>query len=120
MEDRIRTDQQEPRDTPTPRDGAIPCITWALAVEPTLLPSIPVLPKLNNETSAEQKPTQLIQVAGLDNHLIGLTNEGHVLIFGSLDNETTAPRGTWQYVRTPSAPTPTDEVIDTGPAARVQ
>jgi SCF-associated factor 1 len=89
-------------------------------VEPTRLPSIPVLPELTNETSTEQKPTQLIQIAGLDNHIVGLTNKGHVLIFDLLDNEMTVPRGTWQYVRISTASTLTDEVIDTGSAARVQ
>jgi SCF-associated factor 1 len=79
-------------------DGTIPCVPWALDLHPTRLPSIPALPDLDTHASGKQKPTQLIQVAGLDKHLIGLTNKGHVLMFDSLDNETEFATGRWQYV----------------------
>ena len=121
MDTRIQTEmnQQDNRNTSAPRDGGIPCATWALDLEPTRLPSIPALPHLASGESAEQKPTHLIQIAGLDNHLIGLTNKGHVLMFGSLDNEMTISRGHWQYVGLFLNLTD-DKVIYTRAAARVQ
>lgn len=112
---------QKGRDASTPRDGAIPCVPWALDLEPKRLPSIPPLPDLANGASIEQKPTQLIQVAGLDGCLIGLTNKGHVLIFGSLDNEVAASRGSWKYVRRALSSSSIDNrTIDTRVATRVQ
>jgi len=86
------------RDASAPRDGAIPCVPWESDLEPLRLPSLPLLPDLANGVSAEQWPTQLIQVAGLDGHLVALTNKGHVLIFSSLDNEIVASRGNWKYL----------------------
>jgi len=78
--------------------GEIPCVTWALDVNPVMLPSIPSLPSLTNEDNDNQELTRLIKIAGLDCHLIGLTNKGHVLKFGPLDDEETAPQGRWQYL----------------------
>ncbi|KAF5378889.1 hypothetical protein D9615_006986 [Tricholomella constricta] len=77
-------------------DKTIPCVTWDLNEDPVRLPSIPPLPELTEES--EEKPTQLIQIAGLDGHIIGLTNKGHVLKFGSLDSKATFTRGNWQYL----------------------
>jgi SCF-associated factor 1 len=101
MDTLIETEMSQQRisSASPPSDGAIPCVPWALDLHPTRLPSMPPLPDLASEGSGKQKPTQLIKVAGLDNHLIGLTNKGHVLIFDSLDNEIEVLRGRWQYVR---------------------
>ena len=81
------------------KDNVIPCIIWDLDVMPTRLPSIPPLPDLVNTGDIKKAdPTQLIQIAGFDNHIVGLTNNGHVLKFGSLHDETGVPRGRWEYV----------------------
>ncbi|KAI0272360.1 RCC1/BLIP-II [Gloeopeniophorella convolvens] len=83
-------------------DRRIPCVTWPLRADPTRLPPIPRLPELknvelsDNETAPE---TMLIKIAAFDNHLIGLTNKGHVLKFGDLSNETSlSVSGRWQYL----------------------
>ncbi|KAL0953835.1 hypothetical protein HGRIS_005012 [Hohenbuehelia grisea] len=78
-------------------DGVIPCITWELSMDPFRLPSLPSLPKLSNSGSAENEP-RLIKIAALDQHIIGLTNQGHVLKYGSLQDETKAVRGRWEYL----------------------
>lgn len=108
METRIRSEmnRDDASDTLSPRsrNGAIPCVPWELDLAPTRLPSIPALPDLFGRTDSG-KPTQLIKVAGLDNLLIGLTNKGHVLAFGSLHNETSASRANWQYVNIPVSST---------------
>ncbi|PPQ67894.1 hypothetical protein CVT26_007094 [Gymnopilus dilepis] len=81
------------------KDNVIPCITWDLDVMPTRLPSIPPLPDLVNTGDIKKAdPTQLIQIAGFDNHIVGLTNNGHVLKYGSLHDETGVPRGRWEYL----------------------
>lgn len=82
----------------------VPCVTtWALRADPLMIPPIPQLPELENTgISHEEKPkmTTLIKIAAFDNHIIGLTNKGHVLKFGDLSNETSFDRSTrWQYVR---------------------
>ncbi|KAG5637293.1 hypothetical protein H0H81_005088 [Sphagnurus paluster] len=79
-------------------DDTIPCVTWELAADPVRLPSLPILPDLHTHGDDDEKPTQLIEIAGLDGHLIGLTNKGHVLKFGNLDSETTSSQGRWEYL----------------------
>ncbi|KAF9461207.1 regulator of chromosome condensation 1/beta-lactamase-inhibitor protein II [Collybia nuda] len=79
-------------------DDVIPCATWDLDIDPVQLPSIPSLPALNVGAFDEDKPTRLVKLAGLDCHIIGLTNKGHVLKFGSLDDELSASRGNWEYL----------------------
>jgi len=79
---------------------SIPCITWNLHMDPTRLPSLPPLPTLPE--AVDQQETDdgiyLIQIAGLDNNIIGLTNKGHVLKYGHLEDETTVSSGRWEYV----------------------
>lgn len=77
----------------------IPCITWGLDMMPTRLPRIPALPELANARNGQKsKSVELIQIASFDNHIIGLTNHGHVLKFGALHDETGVPHGRWEYV----------------------
>jgi hypothetical protein len=47
-----------------------------------------------------EEDTKLIKIACFDNNLIGLTNQGHVLRFSSLENEleSSRARGAWSYV----------------------
>jgi SCF-associated factor 1 len=86
-------------------DHCIPCVTWSLRADPMGIPHIPQLPELESTgISQEEKSetTTLIKIAAFDNHLIGLTNKGHVLKFGDLSNENSFDRRTrWQYVRSP-------------------
>jgi SCF-associated factor 1 len=81
----------------------IPCFAWPLRADPLRIPPIPELPELNHTGSLQEKETEmttLIKIAAFDNHLIGLTNKGHVLKFGDLSNEDSFDRRTrWQYVR---------------------
>ncbi|KAK7056409.1 hypothetical protein VNI00_002964 [Paramarasmius palmivorus] len=74
----------------------IPSVAWELDVDPVLLPSLPPLPPLNQETN--QQNFRLIQIAAYDNRLVGLTNGGHVLMFDSLDGENTVQNGSWHYL----------------------
>ncbi|TFK39864.1 regulator of chromosome condensation 1/beta-lactamase-inhibitor protein II [Crucibulum laeve] len=79
-------------------DGVIPCIPWDVNIAPFRLPSIPILPELPS-TGKEQKPLpQLIQIAGFDRHIVGLTDNGHVLKFGPLDNIERAGHASWEYL----------------------
>ncbi|KAI0251809.1 RCC1/BLIP-II [Lactifluus subvellereus] len=83
-------------------DHCIPCVTWALRADPLMIPPIPQLPELENtgiSREEKSKMTTLIKIAAFDNHLIGLTNKGHVLKFGDLSNEESFDRSTrWQYL----------------------
>ncbi|KAG5647470.1 hypothetical protein DXG03_009401 [Asterophora parasitica] len=80
-----------------PDTNTIPCETWDLNEDPVRLPSLPPLPTLTNGDE-DEKPTQLVQIAGLDGHLIGLTNKGHVLKFDGLDSAETSSEGRWEYL----------------------
>jgi SCF-associated factor 1 len=88
-------------------DHRIPCVTWPLRADPLRIPSIPQLPDLESTgLSPEERleATTLIKIAAFDNHLIGLTNKGHVLKFGDLSNEHSFDRTTrWQYVSHPAS-----------------
>lgn len=89
-------------------DGVVACATWDLLHNPFRLPDLPNLPELSiakeNESKLHTRP-ELIKIAAMDNHLVGLTNNGHVLKFGDLSNETNAARGRWEYVRPSFFPT---------------
>lgn len=91
--------QGNKRALPT-KENVIPCVTWDLEdFEPTRLPAIPPLPDLlhtGREKLAEV--TQLIQIAAFDNHIVGLTNHGHVLKYGALHDDTGVIHGRWDYV----------------------
>lgn len=80
------------------REGLIPCVTWSLEFDPVRLPPIPPLPELPHAGDETTQITQLIQIAAFESHIIGLTNCGHVLKFGSTDNETTTAQGRWEYL----------------------
>lgn len=77
-------------------DNSIPCVTWDLNEDPAQLPLIPLLPELPGGDG--EKSTQLIQIAGMDAQIIGLTNKGHVLKFGNLQSKETSRAGSWEYV----------------------
>jgi SCF-associated factor 1 len=86
-------------------DRLIPCVTWSLRADPLRIPRIPQLPELESTGVSQEdksKTTTLIKIAAFDNHLIGLTNKGHVLKFGDLSSENRFDGTTrWQYVRSP-------------------
>jgi SCF-associated factor 1 len=81
-------------------DGIIPCVTWDLEFDPIRLPEIPQLSKLRHigEDDNNDEETRLVQIAGLDEHLVGLTNHGHVLKI-TVDDDSPTTQRTWQYVR---------------------
>ncbi|PPQ78400.1 hypothetical protein CVT25_011623 [Psilocybe cyanescens] len=80
-------------------NNVIPCISWGLDVMPTRLPPIPPLPELPNTGNAKKPTTtELIQIAAFDNHIVGLTNGGHVLKYGSLHDESGVSLGRWEYL----------------------
>ena len=82
------------------KDGTIPCATWDLDITPIRLPSMPSLPELLNTGSPKtSQNTELVQIAAFDSHIVGLTNYGHVLKFGPLDDENSVSQGRWEYVR---------------------
>ncbi|KXN90148.1 SCF-associated factor 1 [Leucoagaricus sp. SymC.cos] len=79
--------------------GIIPCHTWEVAVDPILLPSLPQLPDITeSDTDYEKQPPRLIQIGGMDSHLVGLTNYGHVVLFRGLDSEQAIGTRGWEYV----------------------
>jgi SCF-associated factor 1 len=86
-------------------DKVIPCEPITIdSFDLTRLPALPPLPPLS-KTGGEDGIPQLIQIAGLEGYLIGLTNHGHVLKFGKLDGlddddpqPQLASRGRWDYV----------------------
>ncbi|KAG1770740.1 regulator of chromosome condensation 1/beta-lactamase-inhibitor protein II [Suillus occidentalis] len=63
-------------------DGVIPCSTWELHEEPTMLPPLPRLPDLP---------------LGLESRLIGLTNHGHVLSI-AVENDIAVRSERWEYL----------------------
>ncbi|KAL1723026.1 regulator of chromosome condensation 1/beta-lactamase-inhibitor protein II [Schizophyllum commune] len=81
-------------------DGYIPCVTWDLELDPIRLPPLPALPDLPDTGDADNldEATRLIQIAGMDCHLVGVTNKGHVLKFGSLSGEAHVAQGRWEYL----------------------
>lgn len=75
----------------------IPCATWDYRHDTFKLPNLPELPPLRASTETEPV-VQLMKIAGLDNHLIGLTNHGHVLKFDGLGGADSFTSGQWTYV----------------------
>lgn len=102
-EENFTMDERGDRQAYATPDHHIPCVAWPLRADPLRLPHIPHLPELQNTGVSEEersKETTLIKIAAFDNHLIGLTNKGHVLKFGGLSDENSFDRTTrWQYVR---------------------
>ncbi|KAF9006072.1 regulator of chromosome condensation 1/beta-lactamase-inhibitor protein II [Cyathus striatus] len=87
------------KKAPSTPNREISCVTWKLDMDPVRLPSIPTLPELSSTGNrSDKRYPQLVKIAALDRNIIGLTNEGHVLQFGGLDNETSASQGRWEYL----------------------
>jgi SCF-associated factor 1 len=82
-------------------EDVIPCVTWDLQMNPIRLPALPPLPELSEDGEAGQSVEDiiLIQIAALDNNLVGLTNNGHVLKYSNLVDESSVAGGKWEYVR---------------------
>jgi SCF-associated factor 1 len=81
-------------DTMAHPDGTtIPCVPWGMNLPPTRLTPIPSdLPDLpNNGVQEEGLKPRLIQIAAFADHIVGLTNLGHVLKIASRN-------GHWEYV----------------------
>lgn len=108
-------EMDETQDNVQAQDGVIPCASWALeGVPPTRLPPLPTLPDLPHDQSEKEEIIQLIQIAAFDNNLIGLTNHGHVLKYGSLHNEEQALQGRWEYVGLIACQSEEDKLTLTG------
>jgi len=45
-----------------------------------------------------EEEIKIIKIAALDARLVALTNQGHVVLFSSLDTENTISAGRWQYL----------------------
>lgn len=78
----------------------IPCVTWNVdSVELARLPPLPELPTLRNTGNAEyDQPPRIIQIAGLDKRIVGVTDQGHVLAFGDLSEPRNIANNAWDYV----------------------
>ncbi|KAH7913836.1 regulator of chromosome condensation 1/beta-lactamase-inhibitor protein II [Hygrophoropsis aurantiaca] len=76
-------------------DDIIQCKTWDLTTSPFRLPEVPRLPPLGGASADE--PVQIIKIAALENGLIGLTNQGHVLKF-SVTGGLQAAHERWEYL----------------------
>lgn len=75
------------------------CDTQILRFDPKILPPLPLsLPRLSPGECLKEKP-KLVKIAAMHSHLIGLSNEGHVLKFCELHNEYDSDWGYWEYVR---------------------
>ncbi|KAJ6591576.1 regulator of chromosome condensation 1/beta-lactamase-inhibitor protein II [Mycena vulgaris] len=79
-------------------DGAIPCAPWDLEADPDRLPPLPALPPLSTTGDEIVEETKIIKIAAMDGRIIALTNQGHVLLFSGLENETTFSSGRWKYL----------------------
>ncbi|KAF5336079.1 hypothetical protein D9611_006435 [Ephemerocybe angulata] len=80
----------------------IPCATYSIdSLALTKLPPLPDLPALRKtgvDPEDNQEPPRIVQIAGLDKHLVGVTDQGHVLKFGVLADETQSLNGSWEYL----------------------
>lgn len=85
----------------------ISCLTWDVnSVELTRLPHLPELPTLGDIGNAEDgQPPQIVQIAGLDSRIVGVTDQGHVLAFGRLSDAEDISNSTWEYVSIECIPT---------------
>ena len=80
--------------------NVIPCHTWTLQnIDPARLPAIPNdLPPLPSTQGSTTLGNKVVKVAALDNVLIALTNQGHVLKYDMLSGEDQWRSGRWEYV----------------------
>jgi hypothetical protein len=81
-------------------NGVIPCATWDLESDPDRLPSLPRLPPLSSTGDEVVDEVKILKIAAMDGRILALTNQGHVLMFFGLENETTISGGRWQYAST--------------------
>lgn len=81
------------------KDKLLRCDMQILRFDPKILPPLPSsLPRLTPGECLKEKP-KLVKIAAMHSHLIGLSNEGHVLKFCELHNEYDSDWGYWEYVR---------------------
>ncbi|KLO11054.1 RCC1/BLIP-II protein [Schizopora paradoxa] len=80
--------------------GVIPCAYWDLEHTPSRLPALPHLPSLAHLSLQDEGENELkiIKIAAMENVLIALTNKGHVMRFGRLNDENALAQGRWQYL----------------------
>ncbi|KAI0259677.1 RCC1/BLIP-II [Gloeopeniophorella convolvens] len=99
-------------DPDTPQHGTIEedhidCIYRQLHVDLCRLPPIPRLPELDDAQGlAEERHTglYLVKIAATIRQIIGLTNKGHVLKFGSIEDKDMLASASWEYLENYSEP----------------
>ena len=100
LEGMAELDKDESTKAIIPQDGTvIPCHTWEINEDPVKLPALPDLPDLPATGLPEdgrRKETKLIEIAALDDFLVGLTNKGHVLRLDGMNDEHSVRL--WRYV----------------------
>ena len=105
FEDRCREgmaelDKDESTKAIIPDGGTvIPCHAWEINMDPVKVPKLPDLPDLPGTGLSEEerkKETKLIKIAAVYKGLIGLTNQGHVLMLDGMGKEGSIRN--WRYV----------------------
>ena len=95
-----KLDKDKSTKTIVPRGGTvIPCHTWEINTDPVKVPILSDLPDLPGTGLSEEerkKETKLIKIAALDHCLVGLTNQGHVLVLDGMGKEDSIRN--WHYV----------------------
>ncbi|KAF5387338.1 hypothetical protein D9757_005797 [Collybiopsis confluens] len=91
----LEMDNEDGTGAHSTADGIIECAPWDLTMDPVILPSLPSLPTLNNDSTESEGEVRIIRIAGFDSAIIGLTNRGHVVIYNDLGE---APQGGWKYL----------------------
>ncbi|KAH8832685.1 regulator of chromosome condensation 1/beta-lactamase-inhibitor protein II [Flagelloscypha sp. PMI_526] len=80
-------------------DGVIQCHPWDFSERQfTILPELPSLPSLPSSAEADSGDVKLIKIAGLVDYVVGLTNKGHVLKFGPMQDEEAIRANRWEYL----------------------
>lgn len=90
-------DNEEENSAHSTNDRLIMCAPWELQTDPVVLPSLPSLPKLFGAEPDSATP-RVVKIAGFDNAMIALTNQGHVLLFDTLQSAGESSLGSWKYV----------------------
>ncbi|KAI0259660.1 regulator of chromosome condensation 1/beta-lactamase-inhibitor protein II [Gloeopeniophorella convolvens] len=85
------------------KSSTIQCITRTLRAKPHRLPSIPTRLDGANDNGSSKGPNRefLIRIAALSQQVIGLTNNGHLLIFKTIRDEaslTIAANTLWKHL----------------------
>ncbi|KAJ7623151.1 regulator of chromosome condensation 1/beta-lactamase-inhibitor protein II [Roridomyces roridus] len=98
IESHDRAEDEAHRSEARASDGVISCAVWDVKADPYRLPPLPRLPDLVATGEENEEEIKIIKIAGLDSHIVALTNQGHVLLFRALENEDSVQTGRWHYL----------------------